>query len=307
MDRIDLFRVFVRVVETVSFTRAADTLGLPRSSVSMAIATLETRLGVRLLHRTTRKVVPTPDGALFYERCLRVLADFEEAETLFQQGHKKPSGSLRVDVPLRLGRLVILPALPDFFEQYPDIEMTLGMSDRTVDLVEQNIDCVLRVGPLSDSGLIAHRLGSLKLINVASPAYLARHGTPQSLDDLAAHWAVHYASPTTGRVESWEVASGQEVRHCPMRGRLTVNNAEAYIAACLAGLGLIQIPAYDVRGHLAAGELIEVLEAARAAPLPITLLYPHRRHLSQRVRVFAAWLEKLLHNTLEEAALGQED
>lgn len=299
MDRVELFRVFVRVVETVSFTRAADTLGLPRSSVSTAIATLEARVGARLLHRTTRKVVPTPDGALFYERCLRVLADFEEAETLFQQGQQQPSGSLRVDVPLRLGRLVILPALPDFFEQYHDIELTVGMSDRAVDLVEQNIDCVLRVGALSDSGLIAHRLGVLKLINVASPAYLARHGTPQTLEDLAGHWAVQYASPTTGRVESWEVVSGHEVRTIPLRGRLTVNNAEAYIAACLAGLGMIQIPAYDVRGHLAAGELVELMPDDRAAPLPISLLYPHRRHLSQRVRVFAAWLEKLLQNTLE--------
>ncbi|MDR0251899.1 MAG: LysR family transcriptional regulator [Brucellaceae bacterium] len=293
MDRIDLFRIFTRVVDTTSFTRAADLLGLPRSSVSAAVAELEGRVGARLLHRTTRKVSPTHDGLAFYERCLRVIADVEETEGLFRQS-AKPAGTLRIDVPGRIGRLILAPALPAFLEEYPDINVTLGVTDRAVDLIGEGVDCVLRVGSLADSGLIARSIGELPLINVASPDYLVRHGTPYTIEDLAEHWAVNYASPSTGRVEPWEWTDGDALRTLPMRSRVTVNGAEAYIACCLAGLGLIQIPAYDVRGHLNTGELVEVLPNHRAEPLPMTLLYSHRRHLTRRVQVFADWLTTLL-------------
>ncbi|RAI57373.1 LysR family transcriptional regulator [Roseicella frigidaeris] len=294
MDRIDLFRIFARVVECASFTRAADTLAMPRSSVSAAVAELEGRVGARLLHRTTRKVAPTPDGTAFYERCLRVIADVEEAEGLFRQGGAKPTGKLRVDVPGRIGRLIVAPALPGFLEEYPDIDITLGVSDRAIDLIEEGVDCVLRVGPLGESELIARPVCPLPLINLVSPAYRDRHGTPRTPDDLGRHWAVNYASPSSGRVEPWEWIEAGERRTLPMRGRVTVNSAEAYIACCLAGLGLIQIPASDVARHLEAGELVEVMPGHRAAPLALTLLYPHRRHLSRRVQVFARWLEDLL-------------
>ncbi|MBE2291983.1 MAG: LysR family transcriptional regulator [Xanthomonadales bacterium] len=300
MDRIDLFRVFTRVVDAGSFTRAADSLGLPRSSVSAAVAELEGRVGARLLHRTTRKVAPTLDGAAFYERCLRVIADVEETERLFRQGDAKPSGKLRVDVPGRIGRLVVAPALPAFLDEFPGIDLILGATDRAVDLVEESVDCVLRVGPLTDSGLIARTVGTLPLINVASPGYLARHGLPAGPDDLANHWAVNYASPASGRVEAWEWMEGGNLHTLPMRARVTVNSAEACIACCLAGLGLVQIPAYDVRRHLEAGELVEVMPDHRAEPLPMTLLYPHRRHLSHRVRVFADWLERLLRQQVAQ-------
>lgn len=300
MDRIDLFRVFTRVVDAGSFTRAADSLGLPRSSVSAAVAELEGRVGARLLHRTTRKVAPTHDGAAFYERCLRVIADVEETERLFRQGDAKPSGKLRVDVPGRIGRLVVAPALPAFLDEFPGIDLILGATDRAVDLVEESVDCVLRVGPLADSGLIARTVGTLPLINVASPGYLARHGLPAGPDDLANHWAVNYASPASGRVEAWEWMEGGNLHTLPMRARVTVNSAEACIACCLAGLGLVQIPAYDVRRHLEAGELVEVMPDHRAEPLPMTLLYPHRRHLSHRVRVFADWLERLLRQQVAQ-------
>lgn len=300
MDRIDLFRVFTRVVDAGSFTRAADSLGLPRSSVSAAVAELEGRVGARLLHRTTRKVAPTLDGAAFYERCLRVIADVEETERLFRQGDAKPSGKLRVDVPGRIGRLVVAPALPAFLDEFPGIDLILGATDRAVDLVEESVDCVLRVGPLTDSGLIARTVGTLPLINVASPGYLARHGLPAGPDDLANHWAVNYASPASGRVEAWDWMEGGNLHTLPMRARVTVNSAEACIACCLAGLGLVQIPAYDVRRHLEAGELVEVMPDHRAEPLPMTLLYPHRRHLSHRVRVFADWLERLLRQQVAQ-------
>lgn len=178
MDRIDLFRIFARVVECSSFTRAADTLGVPRSSVSAAVQELEGRVGVRLLHRTTRKVSPTQEGVALYERCQRVVADVEDTENLFRQTEAQPSGKLRIDVPGRIGRLIIAPALPEFLERYPQIDIDLGVTDRAVNLVEDGVDCVVRVGPLSDSGLISRPIGKLPLINVASPAYLKRHGTP---------------------------------------------------------------------------------------------------------------------------------
>lgn len=294
MDRIDLFRTFTRVVECASFTRAADTLGMPRSSVSAAVIELEARVGSRLLHRTTRKVSPTQDGAAFYERCLRLIADVEETEGLFRQTSVGPSGSLRIDVPGRIGRLIIAPALPEFLARYPQLDIELRVTDRSINLVEESVDCVLRVGSLGDSGLIARKIGDLPLINVASPEYCAERGTPRTPDDLGEHLAVNYASPSTGRVEDWEWVDDGEVRMLSMRARVTVNSAEAYIACCLAGLGLIQIPAYDVKSHIDVGELVEVMPGHRAQPMPMTLLYPHRQHLSRRLQVFADWLEQLL-------------
>lgn len=294
MDRIDLFRVFARVVETTSFTRAAGTLKLPRSTVSTAIQELEGRLGVRLLARTTRSVTPTADGMAFYEHCLRLIADVEEAENLFRQEANTPRGLLRVNLPGRIGRLLVAPRLPEFLDRYPGIDIELGVTDRAVNLVEDGVDCVLRIGPLEDSGLIARALGELPLINVASPAYLARHGVPQAPADLTRHMAVRYASPSTARVEAWEWMEDGMLRTLPMSGRVTVNSAEAFIACCLAGLGLIQIPAYDVADLLHRGELVEVLSQWRAPPLPMTLLYPHRRHLSRKIQVFADWLEEVL-------------
>ncbi|MBW6400770.1 LysR family transcriptional regulator [Roseomonas sp. HJA6] len=294
MDRIDLFRIFARVVESASFTRAADTLGLPRSSVSAAVQELEGRLGTRLLHRTTRRVAPTQDGAAFYDRCQRLIADVEEAEALFRQAPAQPVGRLRVDMPGRIGRLIVAPALPEFLDRYPGIELDLGMTDRAVNMIEDGIDCVLRVGTLGDSGLVARPLGTLPLVNVASPAYLARHGVPRSPRDLDVHWAVAYASPSTGRVEPWEWMEAGGLHRMPLRSRVTVNSAEGSIACCLAGLGLIQIPEFDIRRHIAAGELVEIMPDHRAKPMPMALLYPHRRHLSRRLQVFAAWLETLL-------------
>lgn len=298
MDRIDLFRVFARVVECASFTRAADTLGVPRSSVSAAIIDLEGRVGARLLNRTTRSVSPTQDGQAFYERCLRLLSEVEETENLFRHTSAAPVGKLRIDVPGRIGRLVVAPALPDFLDRYPDLDIDLGVTDRAVNLVEERVDCVLRMGPLNDSSLIARPLGELPLINVASPDYLERYGIPGTPGDLSRHLAIGYASPSSGRIEQWDWIEDGRRRAMTMRNRVTVNSAEAYIACCVAGLGLIQIPAYDVKGHLAAGELVEVLPRFRAAPLPMTLLYPHRQQLSRRVQIFSDWLEKILQRDL---------
>ncbi|WP_010125993.1 LysR family transcriptional regulator [Sphingomonas sp. KC8] len=294
MDRIDLFRIFARVVECASFTRAADMLGMPRSSVSAAIQELETRMGARLLNRTTRRVTPTQDGLVLQERCLRLIAEVEDVEGLFREAVSGPSGLLRVDVPGRIGRLIVAPALPAFFDRYPNIEISLGVTDRAVNLVEENVDCVVRVGTLADSRLIGRTVGALPLINVASPAYLAAHGIPLDPSDLDSHRTVRYASPSTGRIEEWEWMEGGAIMTRATHGSVIVNSAEACIACCLAGLGLIQIPAYDVKAHLDAGELIEVMPGHRAEPMAMTLLYLHRQHLSRRLAVFADWLEELL-------------
>lgn len=298
MDRIELFRIFTRVVEVASFTRAANELGLPRSTVSAAVAELEGRVGARLLHRTTRKVSPTQDGAAFHERCVQVIADFEEVEGLFRQSGSRVEGKLKVDVPGRIGRLVIAPALPDFLDRYPGIDIMLGSTDRAVDLIEDGVDCALRVGTLSDSRLIARPIAKLTLINVASAAYLERFGTPIQPQDLDRHWAVKYASPASGRVEPWEWIESGELRTKMLRGRVVVNSAESYIACCRAGLGLIQVPQFDVRDQVTSGKLIEVMPKFRAQPMPMNLLYPHRQHLSRRHQLFADWLEQLLKRTI---------
>ncbi len=292
MDRIDALRIFARVVECESFTRAAETLRMPRSSVSTAVQQLEARLGTALLHRTTRRVSLTPDGAAFYERCLRLLSDYEDAETLFRGG-SPASGRLRVSVPGRIGRLVLAPALPSFFARYPDLELEIGVEDRPVDLVEGGFDCAVRVGEIGDESLIARPIGDLPLVNCASPAYLSRHGTPSSIADLAHHTVIGYASPASGRVAEWEYVEAGATHSLALERRVTVNCAETYIACCLSGLGLIQIPAYDVRGHLAAGELVEVMPDLRAEPMPLAFVYPHRSRLSRRLKVFMDWAARL--------------
>jgi DNA-binding transcriptional LysR family regulator len=305
MDRIDLLQVFVRVAEAGSFTRAADRLGLPRATISTAVQQLETRLGSRLLHRTTRRVGLTPDGEVMLERARALVADMEDMEQQFLPAHGQVSGRLKVDVPSRIARRLIAPALPGFFERHPAIELELGSSDRAVDLVLEGVDCALRVGPLASSSLVARPLGHFTLINCASPAYLTRHGTPRTPADLPQHMAVNYASPTSGRAAPWEWQRDGETASLRMRSQVAANNAETYIACALAGLGLIQIPAYDVREHLAAGELIEVLTDARAEPLPVQLVYPHRRNLSRRVQAFAGWLETLLSDSLDPRAVSK--
>lgn len=305
MDRIDLLQVFVRVAEAGSFTRAADRLGLPRATISTAVQQLETRLGSRLLHRTTRRVGLTPDGEVMLERARALVADMEDMEQQFLPAHGQVSGRLKVDVPSRIARRLIAPALPGFFERHPAIELELGSSDRAVDLVLEGVDCALRVGPLASSSLVARPLGHFTLINCASPAYLTRHGTPRTPADLPQHMAVNYASPTSGRAAPWEWQRDGETASLRMRSQVAANNAETYIACALAGLGLIQIPAYDVREHLAAGELVEVLTDARAEPLPVQLVYPHRRNLSRRVQAFAGWLETLLSDSLDPRATSK--
>lgn len=295
MDRIDTLRAFLRVAATGSFSLAADQLGLPRPSVSLAIQQLEARLGARVFHRTTRKVSLTQDGQALLERASALVGDMEDLEACFHlPGEDGVVGRLRVDVPSRIGRRLIAPALPALLARHPRLDIELGSTDRAVDLVAEGIDCALRVGALGDSSLVAHPLGRFPLINCASPAYVQRFGVPQSPKDLAQHQVVQYLSPSTGQAAPWEWQEGGTCHSLPLAGRVGVNNAETYIACALSGLGLIQIPRFDVQEHLDDGSLVELLPQHRPAPMPVQVVYPHRRHLSRRVQVFMAWMAELL-------------
>ena len=301
MDRIDQLRIFLRVAHCGGFSLAASQLGVPRPTVSLAIQQLEARLGTRLFSRTTRRVSLTQDGEAMLERAIALVADSDELEQQFRPQPGALQGRLRVDMPSRVARRLVAPALPGFFQRHPGIELDLGSGDRAIDLVQEGIDCALRVGELPASSLVARPLGVIRLVNCASPAYLHRHGVPQTPAELPQHLAVNYAQPAGGRVAPWEWMADGQARTLAMRARVVVNNAETYIACCLAGAGLIQIPAFDVREHLQRGELVEVLPDWPAPAMPVQLVYPHRRHLSRRVRVFSDWLAEVLAPCLESA------
>lgn len=307
MDRFSVMEIFARVAELGSFSKTAESLGLSRAAVSVAIQQLEGHVGARLLHRTTRRVHLTEEGARFQERCVRVLAELGEAEQMFRQGSGGVTGTLSVDVPTRIARRIIIPSLGEFLARHPGLDVHLGASDRSVNLVEKGVDAVIRVGPPATSSLIARPLGTLAQINCVSPSYLARHGKPSRLDDLDDHVVVHY-SPSFSRAADWEYVQDGEARSRRVKSKVAVDSAEAYIAACLAGLGLIQIPAYDVRHHIESGALVAVLPNLVAAPLPIAILYPNRRQLPARVRAFGDWIGALFRRqgVLDEAARPRE-
>ena len=294
MDRIETYKIYARVVECAGFTKAADSLSLPRSTVSTAILELEKRVGARLLHRTTRKVSPTIDGQAFYEKCKQIIYDFEETEATFKQTNETISGIIKIDVPNRIGSKIIAPALPQFLSLHPNIKVFLGATDRQVNLIEERVDCALRVGTLNDSALIARKIGDIKFINVASKTYFDNHIIPNHPHDLVNLEAIKYASPQSGKIEDWEWHENGETKFFELNGDLIVNNADTYIAACRAGLGLIQIPEFDVVQYLRNGELVEILPDYRPLPLPINILYPTKQHLSRRLKVFTDWLYDLI-------------
>ncbi|MDV3440729.1 LysR family transcriptional regulator [Pseudomonas otitidis] len=301
MDTLDLLRTFMRVTELSSFTQASASLGLPRSSVSEQVQALEQRLGVRLLQRTTRQVRATQDGLALYERSQSLLAQVDDLEGMFREGHGALAGRLRVDLPNRIARQWVMPRLAEFLHGHPALELELSCTDRRVDLVREGFDCVLRVGELMDPSLIARTLGQLPLVNCASPAYLARHGTPQTAEDLARHHLVHYQPVLGARPVGFEYQQDGRLVRLPMGGCLTVNSTDAYEGACLGGLGIIQAPRLGLAELLASGELVEVLPQLSAPPLPLNLLYAHRLQ-PRRVRAFMDWLDDLLAPHIEGRA-----
>lgn len=294
MDRFRIMQLFVLVAELASFKQAADQLGLPPSTASKAIKDLERQLGVRLLQRTTRRVRPTEEGLLYLDACARVLADLDEADALFSGADSRPRGIVRVDLPERFARLTIIPALPGFFARYPDIQIRLAARGQLANLVAEGVDCAVRVGQLNDSTLGARRIGELEQINCAAPSYLAQRGTPRTPADLREHATVNYFSDRTGRDLPWEYVEDGKTHTVRTRAVLSVTTSEAYVAACLAGLGLAQLPRSTIEDHLDRGELVEVMPAYRPAPLPVAILYPHHRQLAPRVRAFVDWVAVLL-------------
>jgi len=284
---------FVRVAELGSFSRAAEQLDLPRASATQIIKQLETRLGVRLLLRTTRQVSTTLDGAAYYQRCVAILAEIDDAEASFTQAARHPQGKLKVDLPGSLARLRVIPALADFYRQYPQITLEIGIGDRYIDLVRDGVDCVLRAGELADSSLVARRLTLLPQVTCASAAYLAEYGMPHTLADLAAHRVVDYFSASSGKSLPLEFVIDGQTQALRLPAALAVNNADAYVAACEAGLGIVQAPRYHVAAQLATGTLVELLPQQPPPALPLALLYPQQRQLQPRLRVWLDWLSEL--------------
>lgn len=291
-------QLFIRVAELESFSRAADTLGLQKGSVSRQIQALEDLLGTRLLYRTTRRVQLTQDGMAYYERAKDLLSNLEELNGMFLHLPGSVSGRLRVDIPLCIAKNLVLPHLPAFLQQYPGIELELNSSDRLVDVIREGFDCVVRIGTLNESGLAVRPLGKLTLINCASQDYVARFGFPLSLDDLAGHAIIHYTVSPGMQSRGFEAVVDGAVRWITTGGALSVNSSETYHAACLAGLGIIQTPRIGVKEALRSGQLVDILPQYRAQPLPVSIIYPHRRNLSRRVHLFMEWLAKIMKHDL---------
>ncbi|MBN3724060.1 LysR family transcriptional regulator [Burkholderia sp. Ac-20379] len=288
MDNLNGIVAFVRTAETLSFVAAGHKLGISASAVGKSIARLERSLGVRLFHRTTRRVTLTEEGRHFHERCHRILEDLREAEAMLSEAAQTPRGRLRVSLPV-IGYRFLLPVLPAFSARYPDIELDLDFNDRLVDVVEGGFDAVIRSGTLSDSSLMSRRLGPFRFVLCASPDYAARAGVPHSLDDLGAHDCVRYRFPTTGKLQPWALLPGGE-EPPGLRTAMTCNNMEALRGAVIAGFGIGFMPDFLTRDALASGTLIEVLAAHTLAPGQFSVLWPSSRQLSPKLRVFVDFM-----------------
>ncbi|MRT04528.1 LysR family transcriptional regulator [Ewingella americana] len=301
MNKLQAMEVFVQVVDTGGFTRASENLKLPKATVSTLIQSLEASLSVKLLNRTTRHVSVTADGAAYYERCLRILSEVRDAEDSVGRNRLSPAGRLRVDAPTGLASTVIIPALPEFFARYPDIQLELGCSDRQVDLVEEGVDCAIRGGRrLADSRLVARRVGTMNYVTCASPAYLEQYGRPMHPNDLVNHRCVNYFSARTGKVFDWYFTQNEQRLQVTLSSHMAVSDSYAYTAAGLSGLGIIQMADFLMAEMIAEGRLISILDDWSNEPLPIHVVYPQNRHLSAKVRVFVDWATELFsrHPTL---------
>ncbi|MCW7537128.1 LysR family transcriptional regulator [Aquabacterium sp. A7-Y] len=296
MDQLAAMRAFLRVAETGSFTKAADLLQTPKPTVTKLVQTLESHLHTKLLHRTTRRVTVTSEGAAYYERAARLITELDDIDTTMYNARACPGGRLRIEVPASVATLVVLPALPDFLERYPKIQVDMGVSDRPVDLIGDNVDCALRAGELTDPSMIARRIGEVQSIACASPVYLQKHGQPRHPSELEEqHTMVSYFL-SGGRYKNFVFAKDGERVQVKGSYRVSVNDSNAYLAAGLAGMGIIQVPTFMVQQHLSSGALQPVLCQWMAEPKPIHVIYPPNRHLTTRLRVFVDWVAELFAN-----------
>jgi DNA-binding transcriptional LysR family regulator len=296
MDRFDAMQAFARVVEAGSFTKAAQTLHMSKTTVTQLVQQLEARLQVKLLNRTTRKVNVTADGAVYYERVLRLLADMDDVETSLSGAATLPRGRLRVDVPSPLASMILVPALPEFYARYPDIQIDMGVSDRLVDMIDENVDCVVRGGELADQSLMGRRVGDLPLGAFAAPSYLARVGMPahpRELED-SQHRIVGFLWARTGKALPFSMRNGLERVQIKGRYALAVDDGNAYLAAGLAGLGVLWLPTYMSMAFEERGELVPLFDSWSLEPMPLYVAYPPNRHISIKLRVFIDWVAELM-------------
>jgi DNA-binding transcriptional LysR family regulator len=291
--QLDSLRMFAKVAELASFTRAADHLGLSKARVSEAVQKLEAEVGSRLLQRSTRAVRLTSDGEQFLAAARELLTGADELFGMFQT----PStlrGRVRLDLPQSLARSLFIPRLPELLAAHPQLEILLSTTDRRVDVIREGFDCVLRAGKVTEPGLVARRLGELAMMSCASPGYLKRYGTPRSLDDLDHHRVVHYSARFGADTPSFEYLDGSVYRERPMHSALTVNSTDSYLAACIAGLGIIQAPRLGLLRSVAAGDIVEVLPKFTCEPLPVSLVHAHGRSVPKNVRAVMSWIAQLI-------------
>jgi DNA-binding transcriptional LysR family regulator len=295
MDKLSAMQAFVRVVEAGTFTKAADNLGLPKPTVTRLVQSLELQLDTLLLNRTTRRVTVTQDGAAYYDRAVRLLSEIDELESSMSHAKVNPRGRLRIDVGSTVGQMLLIPNLPDFYVRYPNIQIDLGVSDRPVDLIGENVDCVLRGGELTDQSLVARRIGEFHLVMCAAPSYLKRHGVPKHPTDLEGepHQVIHYFSHRTGRIYPFVFERDKEKLEVVGRHALSVNDSNANLAAGLAGLGVIRTGTFVGAPHFATGALVPLLLDWCVETIPIHVVYPPNRHLSAKLRVFVDWVAEL--------------
>lgn len=289
MDRYSGMAVFVKVVETSSFAATARHLGMSPAMVSRHVQLLEERLGARLLNRTTRRVSPTEVGQIYYERCLRILSELEEADRAASELQSVPRGRLRVTAPMTLGTRHLAPIIADYLHHYPEVAIDLSLDDRCVDLLEEGFDLAIRIGALADSSLIARRLTSAEMVLCASPDYLKRHGPPQTARDLEQHNCLAYAYSRSRN--EWRIIgpSGTE-EIIPVSGRFLANNGDALRIVAREGIGIILAPQFVIEEEMKAGHLVQVLPGYRAVAMPVHAVYPHSRYLSAKARTFIDFL-----------------
>lgn len=302
MDQLSAMRVFARVVETGNFTRAANALDMPKTTVTNMVQALEAHLRTTLLNRTTRRVMLTTDGALYYERAVQILSEIDELDGSLSNTNTQPSGKLRVEMAGAFADSIIIPHLCDFHQQYPLIRLDVGVGDRLVDYIAENVDCALRVGTPRDQSLIARKVSELEFVTCASPAYIERFGIPQQPEDLEGdHYCIGYLNATSGQVMTMPFDNGIRSVEISPRYIISANDSRTYQNAALAGMGVAQLAPFTIREEIASGRLVQVLPEWKREPMPVYIVYPQTRHVTNKVRVFVDWLAKILH----KGALGK--
>lgn len=299
MDKLSAMKAFVRVVEAGTFTKAADSLDVPKAQVTRQVQALEAELKTLLLNRTTRRVSVTTEGAAYYDRAVRVLDDIEELESSLSHAKVNPRGKLRIDMPSAVANYVLMPALEAFCARYPDIQLDVGVSDRPVDLIAENVDCVIRAGQVTDPSLVARRIAEVQRIVVASPAYLKRFGVPQHPSDLEdeRHRVLSYFAFGGDRA-TYALQRGDERYEAHPKVSIAVNDASTMLAGALAGLGIARTTCFVAGPHVASGQLQVLLPQWSAGTLPLFVVYPPNRHVTAKLRVFIDWAVDLFARTL---------